>query len=53
MDDSEWLVYVKVERTGGKIPEGEQKVIRSYQWIKAMNCFGLIISEWESKLKGP
>ena len=53
MDDIECLVYVKVERIGGKITKEEQKGIRSYQWIKAMNCFGLIISEWESKLKGP
>ena len=47
------LLSIRLEIIGGKIPIVEQVVKINSQWLKAMHYFGLMMSERESKLKGP
>ena len=49
----EVFVTMRVERIDGTILKVEQDVRRNSQLLKAIYWLGLMISEQESKLKGP
>ena len=44
---------MRVEKIGGTILKAKQKVRGNYQVLKAIYCYGRMVSEQESKLKGP
>ena len=48
----ESLLSVRIEIIGGTMLKVEQVVRGNSQWLKAIYCLGLIMSERESKLKG-